>query len=152
MSPVVVVPLPMNELFSIPQVNHFNMLSDESGGVSNFWYSFDYGLAHFIILDSETDLPVGLQSPDEVRGSDAGVNSGPFGYPNQQYEWFENDLTSVDRDNVPWIIVGFQRPWYISMKNTSSDVCLACQQAFEPLMIKYGVDLYMQGHVHVSVS
>jgi len=40
------------------------MPSDESGGQGNFWYSFDYGLAHFITLDSETDFPVGLQSPD----------------------------------------------------------------------------------------
>ena len=123
------------------------MPSDESGGLGNFWYSFDYGLAHFIILDSETDLPVGLQSPDEVGGTDAGANSGPFGYPNQQYDWFEKDLASIDREKTPWVIVGLHRPWYIA---SSGDACLACQQAFEPLMIKYGVDLYMQGHVHVS--
>ena len=128
-------------------VNHFRMPSDESGGLGNFWYSFDYGLAHFIILDSETDLPVGLQSPDEVGGTDAGANSGPFGYPNQQYDWFEKDLASIDREKTPWVIVGLHRPWYIA---SSGDACLACQQAFEPLMIKYGVDLYMQGHVHVS--
>lgn len=126
------------------------MPSKESGGLSNFWYSFDYGLAHFIVLDTETDLPTGLQSPDEVGGSDAGANSGPFGYPNQQYDWFENDLASLDRDKTPWVIVGLHRPWYVGSKNTSSNICLTCQQAFEPLMIKYGVDLYMQGHIHVS--
>ncbi|KAH0838885.1 Metallo-dependent phosphatase-like protein [Lanmaoa asiatica] len=130
-------------------INHFSMPSGESGGLGNFWYSFDYGLAHFIILDSETDLPVGLQSPDETGGSDAGANSGPFGYPNQQYDWFENDLAWVDREKTPWVIVGLHRPWYIGAPNDSSTVCLACQQAFEPLMVKYGVDLYMQGHVHV---
>jgi hypothetical protein len=26
-----------------------------NGGRSNFWYSFDYGMAHFISLDGETD-------------------------------------------------------------------------------------------------
>jgi len=130
-------------------INHFRMPSDESGGLGNFWYSFDYGLAHFIVLNTETDLPVGLQSPDEAGGSDAGANSGPFGYPNQQYDWFENDLASVNREQTPWIIVGLHRPWYASGKNSSSTICLTCQQAFEPLMIKYGVDLYMQGHVHI---
>ena len=28
---------------------------DETGGVGNFWYSFDYGLAHFVSIDGETD-------------------------------------------------------------------------------------------------
>lgn len=128
------------------------MPSEESGGVSNFWYSFDYGLAHFIILNTETDLPVGLQAPDAPGGTDAGADNGPFGYPNQQYDWFENDLASIDREKTPWVVVGLHRPWYIGVKNSSGDVCLTCQQAFEPLMIKYGVDLYMQGHVHVSFT
>ncbi|KAF8553524.1 Metallo-dependent phosphatase [Imleria badia] len=130
-------------------INHFRMPSDESGGLGNFWYSFNYGLAHFIMLDSETDLPTGLQSPDEAGGPDAGADNGPFGYPNQQYEWFENDLASIDREKTPWVVVGLHRPWYVAAQNDSGDVSLACQQAFEPLMIKYGVDLYMQGHVHV---
>ena len=123
------------------------MPSDESGGNGNFCYSFDYGLAHFIALDSETDLPEGFQSPDEAGGTDAGANNGPFGYPNEQYEWLEKDLASVDRHKTPWVIVGLHRPWYIGID--ASDICTACQNAFEPLFTKYGVDLYMQGHVHV---
>ncbi|KAF8121669.1 Metallo-dependent phosphatase-like protein [Boletus edulis] len=131
-------------------INRFRMPSEESGGVGNFWYCFDHGLAHFIVFNTETDsVPVGLVSPDGVGGIDAGANNGPFGYPNEQYDWFEKDLASVDRDKTPWIVVGLHRPWYIGIQNDSSaDVCLRCQQAFEPLMIKYGVDLYMQGHVH----
>ncbi|KAI6028966.1 Metallo-dependent phosphatase-like protein [Pisolithus marmoratus] len=103
-------------------INHFRMPSDESGGNGNFWYSFDYGLAHFITLDSETDLPI---------------------------QWLEKDLAGVDRNKTPWIIVGLHRPWYIAAQNDSGDVCLACQQAFEPLFLKYNIDLYMQGHVHL---
>lgn len=126
------------------------MPSDESGGNGNFWYSWDYGMVHFITIDSETDLLVGLQSPDEVGGYGAGANSGPFGAPNQQIQWLEYDLASVDRKKTPWIVVGFHRPWYIAASNDSSSVCLDCQKAFEPLFVKYGVDLYMSGHVHVS--
>jgi len=33
----------------------WRMPGEESGGVSNFWYSFDYGLAHFVSIDGETD-------------------------------------------------------------------------------------------------
>ncbi len=32
------------------------MPGEETGGVSNFWYSFDYGLAHFVSIDGETDF------------------------------------------------------------------------------------------------
>lgn len=130
-------------------ISHFRMPSDESGGNGNFWYSWDYGMVHFITIDSETDLLVGLQSPDEVGGYGAGANSGPFGAPNQQIQWLEYDLASVDRKKTPWIVVGFHRPWYIAASNDSSSVCLDCQKAFEPLFVKYGVDLYMSGHVHL---
>ena len=36
--------------------NRFYMPGDESGGRGNFWYSFDYGLAHFVTISGETDF------------------------------------------------------------------------------------------------
>jgi acid phosphatase type 7 len=139
------------DLLSEHLVDHFRMPANESGGKGNFWYSFDYGLVHFITIDTETDLPQGIQSPLEYGGFDGGANSGPFGYPNQQMQWLEKDLANVDRNKTPWIVVGLHRPWYIdATTNVSGTVCTQCQKAFEPVMVKYGVDLYMQGHVHVS--
>ncbi|KAF8551521.1 hypothetical protein OG21DRAFT_1598424 [Imleria badia] len=49
-----------------------------------------------------------------------------------------NDLASIDREQTPWVIIDLHRPWYVAAGNTSSNVCLACQQTFKPLMIKYG--------------
>jgi len=37
-------------------INHFRMPSSESGGTGNFWYSFDYGMTHYVQFDTETDL------------------------------------------------------------------------------------------------
>jgi hypothetical protein len=37
--------------------HRFRMPSEESGGVENMWYSYDYGLVHFIQIDTETDYP-----------------------------------------------------------------------------------------------
>ncbi|KAG9310505.1 Iron/zinc purple acid phosphatase-like protein C-domain-containing protein [Chiua virens] len=59
-----------------------------------------------LLLTVKLIFPLVLQSPDEHGGFDAGASSGPFGYPNQQYEWFENNLASVDREKTPWVIVG----------------------------------------------
>lgn len=82
------------------------MPSDESGGVENFWYSFDHGMTHFIQLNTETDLGVGFVGPDEP-GQAEGMNSGPFGsFPNEQLDWLKKDLQRVDREKTPWVVAG----------------------------------------------
>lgn len=62
-----------------------------------FWYSFDYGMAHFLMIDTETDLGVGLIGPDELGGGQNDAD-GPFGsYKDQQIDFIHKDLSSVDR-------------------------------------------------------
>ncbi|KAI0131201.1 Metallo-dependent phosphatase [Daldinia grandis] len=107
-----------------------------------FWYSFEYGMLHFVMLNTETDFN---DAPDGKGGS-AGLNSGPFGAPDQQLQFLEADLASVDRTVTPWLVIGGHRPWY----TTGGSGCTPCQDAFEPLLYKYGVDLAIFGHVHNS--
>lgn len=107
-----------------------------------FWYSFDYGMVHVVMIDTETDFK---DAPDGPYGS-AGLNSGPFGAANQQIQFLEADLASVDREVTPWVIVAGHRPWY----TTGGEGCTSCQVAFESIMYKYGVDLGVFGHVHNS--
>jgi hypothetical protein len=92
------------------------MPGKESGGVTNFWYSFDYGMAHFISLDGETDL---AYSPSytltrekhaagetlPARNATYLTDAGPFGSNGnetdnksyQQYQWLVKDLAKIDR-------------------------------------------------------
>jgi hypothetical protein len=56
----------------------------------------DYGMAHFVMIDTETDLGKGIKGPDEFAGSQF-LDNGPFGRENQQIEFLEADLASVDR-------------------------------------------------------
>ncbi|RYC63540.1 hypothetical protein CHU98_g2680 [Xylaria longipes] len=107
-----------------------------------FWYSFEYGMLHYVMIDTETDF---AQAPDGPGGS-AGLNSGPFGGANQQLAFLEADLAAVDRSVTPWLVVGGHRPWY----TTGGTGCGPCQDAFETLLYKYGVDLAIFGHVHNS--
>ena len=135
----------------------------ESGGNENFWYSFDYGMAHFVMLNSETDLGNGLVGPSAVNGSmkeNSGdsilcetililTKPGPFGkYQNQQVDFLKADLAKVDRTATPWVIVMMHRPWYTSTEYTPEDVCLVCQEAFEDIFYEQNVDLVISGHVH----
>lgn len=108
-----------------------------------FWYSFEYGMVHVTMIDTETDFP---DAPDEPYGS-SGLDGGPFGYDGQQLDFFEADLASVDRNVTPWLIVAGHRPFY---STGISNTCSACQDAFEGLMYQYGVDLGVFGHVHNS--
>lgn len=105
-------------------------------------------MAHFIQLDTETDLGHGFISPDEPGGSE-NEDSGPFGsYLNAQTDWLAADLAAVDRSKTPWVIVAGHRPWYISYANKSSAICTECKDVFEPLFLDYSVDLVLSGHVH----
>ncbi|KAH8884313.1 Metallo-dependent phosphatase [Thozetella sp. PMI_491] len=122
-------------------INHFRMPSDVSGGLGNFWYSFDYGSVHYVFFDTETDLGHGLLGPDEPPSTE---NSGPFGLLNQQIDWITKDLAGVDRCKTPWVIALGHRPWF-----SSGSVCANCSTAFAPLFEKYNVDMVLQGHFHV---
>lgn len=52
------------------------MPSEQSGGEENFWYSYDYGLVHFVALHTETDLGNGLKGPIEVKkGNSVSMNA-----------------------------------------------------------------------------
>lgn len=36
--------------------SHWRMPAAQSGGNTNLWYSFNHGMVHFVVIDSETDL------------------------------------------------------------------------------------------------
>jgi hypothetical protein len=82
------------------------MPSAESKGLENFWYSWGYGMVHFIQFNSETDFP---NAPDEPGGEGLEF-AGPFAPNGTQLAWLEEDLKKVDRKKTPWIIVGGHRP------------------------------------------
>ena len=110
--------------------------------MSNLWYSYDYGLVHFIQITTETDYPNAPMGPGTF------YNGGPFG---DQLSWLENDLIAATNNRqsgeVPWIVVSGHRPLYSSKKN--NDAAIA---AFEALFVKYNVDIYFAGHVHWSAQ
>ncbi|EFX05024.1 metallo-phosphoesterase [Grosmannia clavigera kw1407] len=129
--------------------NHFRMPSALSGGTGNFWYSFDDGMTHFIQLDTETDLGHGFIAPDEVGGVEGMGASSVNATLDAQSTWLEADLAAVNRSRTPWVVVAGHRPWYLSHANTSGTICWSCKDVFEPLLLKYSVDLVLSGHAHV---
>jgi len=123
----------------IPYSNRFHMPSKQSNGYLNSWYSFNYGPVHVISLSCESDFP--------------NAPSGNLIDTTTQVNWLKQDLAAVNRQVTPWVIVQCHRPWKGSI--SLDDIleggvinCPACQSAFESLLIKYNVDIYLTGHVH----
>lgn len=108
----------------------------EGGGALNMHYSFNYGLAHFISIDTETGYPGSAEETKYVL---------PCGGFTEQLKWLENDLAlaNKNRNLRPWIFVQGHHPLY---QGNSTDVNF--QNALEKLFYDYKVDIYFAGHIH----
>ena len=63
-----------------------------------------------------------------------------------QYSWLEQDLSSVNREVTPFVIVYGHKPMYSSNSYHGSEVEL--REALEELYVQHGVDLVIAGHDH----
>lgn len=88
------------------------------------WYSFNYGNAHFICLDTE----------DTLDG--------------EQRVWLENDLVTANiNPGINWIFAYFHRPPYSkSIDGHEGDTTI--RNAWCGLFEKYGVNMVFSGHNH----
>jgi predicted phosphodiesterase len=125
--------------------SRFKMPSDESNGVENLWYSYDFGPIHFVSINTESDF---IGSPTDPKSFFFVPKAGGFG---NQIKWLENDLykANLNRDERPWIIVVGHRPLYNQILfdwplNSKSNII----KAFEDIFLKYNIDFYIAGHTH----
>ena len=88
------------------------------------YFSFDYGLAHFAVLNSE--------------------DSGNFGSGTNQRTWLESDLGATSR---LWKIVVFHKQPYTCNRWDNTEI-QAIRQNLHPLMESEGVALVICGHDH----
>ena len=108
----------------VPVAKRFTVPNNGNGV---FWYSFNTGNIHSIIISSEHDL-----SPKS-----------------EQYMWLEADLAAVDRTLTPWVIVESHRPMYnIEDIPTNTNVGIGMRNEFEHLLSRYHVDFLISGHYH----
>ena len=91
-------------------------------GTNHSWYSYDWGDAHILVLDSER----------------------PFASGTDQYNFAQADLAAHQND--PWRIVAIQRPPYSSTTANSSSKPV--QQYLVSLFESEHVDLVLSGNSH----
>ncbi|KMZ69120.1 Purple acid phosphatase [Zostera marina] len=117
-----------------PQINditfksylaRFAVPSQESDSESNFYYSFNVGGVHFIMLGAYVD----------------------YNRTSKQYEWLKKDLRKIKRCNTPWLVVSMHAPWYNSYSSHYQEFeCMRLEM--EQLLYQNGVDIVLSGHVH----
>lgn len=86
-------------------------------------YSFDYGNAHFAVLNTNDLLSVSIA----------------------QLKWLENDMNSTDKD---WKIVFMHKTPYTLGKDGKWPDALYLQKSLTKVLDRCGVDLVMSGHDH----
>ncbi len=87
---------------------------------NRYYFSFDYGPAHFTVIDQFTNYSQG----------------------SQQYNWIVNDLSTT---NKAWKVVVFHKPgWSAGGHDNNSTV----QTVLQPLFEQYGVKFVLTGHNH----
>lgn len=105
--------------------NMFNLDTSESvqtlNGVN---YSFEYGNAHFAVLNTNDMLSISVP----------------------QLKWLENDMNSTDCD---WKIVFMHKSPYSLGKDAKWPDALYLQESLTKTLDKCGVDLVMSGHDHM---
>ena len=106
--------------FALPQ-----QVTDGERGEGEEWYSFDYGNAHFVVLNdtSTTEL----------------INT-------VERAWLRADLMAVDRTVTPWVFAVHHKPMYTSATAHDPDVSL--RASWQPLYDEFGVDFVFNGHNH----
>ncbi|KAH8964065.1 hypothetical protein BDL97_04G044600 [Sphagnum fallax] len=96
-----------------------------SNSTSQLWYSIKRGSAHIIVLASYSSY--GIFSP--------------------QWTWLQTELSTVDRNVTPWLLVLLHCPWYNS--NAASYMAgESMRVVFEQMVVTSQVDVVFAGHVH----
>jgi hypothetical protein len=89
------------------------------------WYSFDFGAAHFTVLN---DTP---------------PSSDPTSITSEQAPFLDSDLGATQQ---PWKLVSHHRPEYTS--STGHPPADDLQQAWEAILDAHHVDMVLNGHAH----
>jgi predicted phosphodiesterase len=91
------------------------------------YYSFNYGNAHFLIIDSNK----------------------PYSTSSTQYSWIEEDLNSEAAKRADWIFVCFHHPPWSQMWDSPGYTGTASvRQYLVPFFEQYKVDIVFNGHTH----
>ena len=114
---------------------HFMLEKTNGHKTTGIYYSFDYGNAHFAVLDTN--------KKNEEKSSYI---------DDEQLKWLEDDLKKAKDSGAKWIIVNMHKGTYTVGKHADNDKFQGKEGArirLGKVFEEYGVDLVIQGHDHI---
>jgi 3',5'-cyclic AMP phosphodiesterase CpdA len=118
----------------------FKMPDNGDNEGSGYFYSFDIGAVHFILINTCI-----MRSEDQAESALT------------QWNWLNKDLAEAQlhRAERPWLVIGTHYPLYCSIDWLSEEPSKDCssraaefQVILEELLNTNKVDLFLQAHVH----
>ncbi|KAI8472276.1 MAG: Metallo-dependent phosphatase-like protein [Monoraphidium minutum] len=118
---------PLRQTAPLKMVDNSTVLKPSEA--TNMYYAYSLpGVARFIFITSY-------------------IPSDHYGSGTAQYKWLERELKRFNRKKTPWVVLNMHAPWYTSWAGSFKDTeCM--RLTYEPLLLKYGVDLVFNGHTH----
>ncbi|CAG9333051.1 unnamed protein product [Blepharisma stoltei] len=112
----------------------FKMPLNDANNGTNWFYSFNLGAAHFIIINTELYI---YDHPEQIL---------------TQFNWLKQDLeyANKNRDTWPWIFVLTHHPLYCSLMTVAQCTHEAelLRSSLEDLWYEYAVDIMFEAHNH----
>lgn len=113
-------------------LNYFNVPDNGSHEFQRYYYSFDYGPVHFVVLNTQ-DNEIDEFKPGLIK---------------EQLQWFKKDIASTDK---PWKIVLMHRDvlqYRIHNRPERKEGLSDEGVMYMPLFEQYGVDVVFTAHLH----
>lgn len=115
-------------------INRFKMPVNDANEGKGFFYSYNMGPAHFVMINLEQYFEVVMEDCIETHKN-----------------WLIEDLKTANsyRNEVPWIIVFAHHSFYCSVdKSECNKQARLVKDEFEEVFYNNSVDLIIQAHVH----
>ncbi len=110
-------------------VNHFKFASQVNGVPVS--YAFDFGAAHFIILNLENAYSMSNQATREAQTQ------------------FLKDEVAAAKAKGMWTFVGYHKSLYSGADHMDDSDVIDNRKYWTPIFTELGVDFVLQGHDHV---
>jgi hypothetical protein len=117
-------------------IEHFDVIpAPFSATKTGAYYSFDYGSAHFIVLNTNEDSK---QYAD---------------FTPAQIQWLKGDAAAAKANGAQWLIAVLHKGPYTTSNHATDEDIMSPENGVRalvaPLFNQLGVDLVLQGHDHI---
>ena len=109
--------------------NHFKVGGPTQDTSTGAYYSFNYGGAHFVVLNTN-------------EGGESGISD-------TQLNWLRSDVMAARSDGAQWVILALHKGPHLTADHSNDSDVLSIRETLVPVIKELGIELVLQGHDHI---